>query len=145
MDIPKGKPPSRVEVRWSGGNRFDGGRPEKPSIRIDGSSETGPGPVDTLMCALAACTSEDVIGILEKRRTPVKALRVDAEGIRANAVPARVISATLTYHIDGEGIEAEQATRAVQLAVEKYCSVRNTLDPGIPVAWKVILNNRVIE
>lgn len=82
------------------------------------------------------------MGILEKRRTPVKALRVDAEGVRANAVPARVISATLTYHIDGEGIEAEQATRAVQLAVEKYCSVRNTLDAAMPIAMKVVLNGK---
>src|SRR5256885_14014169 len=111
MSNPTGKPPSRVEVKWAGGNRFDGGRPGRPTIRIDGSSETGPGPVDTLMCALAACTSEDVVGILEKRRTPVRALRVEAEGIRANAVPARVVSAALTYHIDGEGIETEQAER----------------------------------
>ena len=149
MSESKGKPPSRVEVKWAGGNRFDGGRPGRPSIRIDGSSETGPGPVDVLMCALAACTAEDVISILEKRRTPVKSLRVDEEGIRANTVPARVTAATLTYHIDGEGIDGEHASRAVHLAVEKYCSVRNSLDPNMPVAWKVVVNgesiNRVIE
>jgi putative redox protein len=134
------KPPSRVEVRWVGGNRFDAGRPGRPTIRIDGSAETGPGPVDTLMCALVACTSEDVLGILEKRRTPVKSLRVEAEGIRADAVPARVTSATLTYHIDGDGIEPDQAVRAAQLAVEKYCSVRDTLDKNLPIAIHVIVN-----
>ena len=134
------KPPSRTEVRWAGGNRFDGGRPGRPAIRVDGSSETGPGPVDTLMIALAACTSEDVIGILEKRRTPVTALRVESEGIRADAVPARVISMTLTYHIDGDGIEPEHAARAAELAVGKYCSVRDTLDKEMPITVNVIVN-----
>lgn len=145
MSHPKGKPPSRVEVKWAGGNRFDGGRPGRPAIRIDGSSETGPGPVDVLMCALAACTAEDVISILEKRRTPVTSLRIEAEGIRENSVPARITSATLTYHIDGEGIDGEHASRAVQLAVEKYCSVRSSLDPETPVVWKVVVNNRIID
>ncbi|HKS06538.1 MAG TPA: OsmC family protein [Gemmatimonadaceae bacterium] len=134
------KPPSRTEVRWVGGNRFDAGRPDRPKIRIDGSAETGPGPVDTLMCALAACTSEDVLSILEKRRTPAKALRVEAEGIRADAVPARVISASLTYHVDGDGIEPEQVVRAATLAVEKYCSVRDTLDKAMPIAVNVYVN-----
>jgi putative redox protein len=107
---------------------------------MDTSGVTGPGPVDTLLCALCTCTSEDILGILEKRRTPVKALRIEAEGVRANTVPARIASITLTYHIDGEGIDAEHATRAVQLAVEKYCSVRDTLDREMPIAMRIVLN-----
>lgn len=140
MTSSTGKPPSRVEARWVGGTLYDAGRPDRPAIRIDTSGKTGPGPIDTLLCALCTCTSEDILGILEKRRTPVKALRIEAEGIRANAAPARVTSVTLTYHIDGEGIEAEHATRAVQLAVEKYCSVRDTLDPNMPIAMRVVVN-----
>jgi putative redox protein len=107
---------------------------------MDTSGVTGPGPVETLLCSLCACTSEDVLGILEKRRTPATALRVEAEGIRADAVPARVTSIQLTYHIDGEGIDEEQATRAVQLAVEKYCSVRDTLDRAMPVTFRAVVN-----
>ncbi len=140
MTSPKGKPPSRVVTKWMGGTLYDAGRPEGPPIRIDTSGKTGPGPVATLLCALSTCTSEDILGILEKRRTPVRALRIEAEGIRAKAVPARITSVTLTYHIDGEGIEAGQATRAVELAVEKYCSVRDTLDPGMPITTRVVLN-----
>jgi putative redox protein len=94
-----------------------------------------------LLCALCACTSEDVIGILEKRRTPVTSLRVDAEGTRADAIPARVTAIQLTFHIDGAGIEPDQAERAVQLAVEKYCSVRDTLDRAMPIRWSVVVNN----
>ena len=137
---PVQKPPVHIVMQWAGENRFDAGRPGRPTIRIDGGSATGPGPIDTLLSALAACTSEDVLGILAKRKTPVGALRVEGTGVRANAIPARVVSIDLTYHIDGPGIEADQAQRAVQLAVEKYCSVRNTLDPAMPVTCHVVLN-----
>jgi putative redox protein len=134
------KPPSVIQARWAGGNRFDAGRPGRQTIRIDGSSETGPGPVDTLLCALCACTAEDVLSILEKRRTPATALTVDATGTRADAVPARVTAIDLTYRIDGEGVEEEHALRAVQLAVEKYCSVRETLDKAMPITFRVVIN-----
>ena len=30
--------------------------------------------------------------------------------------------------------------RAVELAVTKYCSVRDSIDPAIPVTWSVIVN-----
>lgn len=134
------KPPAHVVVRWAGGTRYDAGRPERPTIRLDTSGVTGPGPVDTLMCALGTCTAEDVLSILEKRRTPVSALSIDAVGVRADTVPARVVSIQLTYHVDGEGIEPEQAKRAAQLAVEKYCSVRSTFDANIPIEISVVVN-----
>jgi uncharacterized OsmC-like protein len=35
---------------------------------------------------------------------------------------------------------ARTVDRAVQLAVDKYCSVKMSLDPDIPVTWRVILN-----
>jgi putative redox protein len=127
-------------MNWAGGNRFDAGRPGRPHIRIDGNSETGPGPVDTLLCALCACTSEDVLSILAKRRTPATALKVDATGTRADAIPARITAIDLTYRIDGDGVEEEHALRAVQLAVEKYCSVRDTLDKAMPITYRVVIN-----
>jgi putative redox protein len=74
----------------------------------------------------------------------VSALRIEGEGIRADAVPARITSIRLTYHIDGEGIDPSQAKRAVELSVEKYCSVRNSLDPAMPIELVVILNGAPI-
>lgn len=134
------KPPSNVVVRWAGGTLYDAGKPDRPSVRLDTSGVTGPGPVDTLMCALCTCTAEDVLSILEKRRTPVSALRIEGKGIRADAVPARITSIELTYHIDGDGVEPDQAMRAAQLAVEKYCSVRSSLDAEIPIKISLVVN-----
>jgi putative redox protein len=130
---------NRVQLHWKGDRRFDAGRPDGPMVRIDASALTGPSPVDAMLIGLAACTSVDVVEILAKRRTPVASLRVDVEAPRADAVPKRVIGVLLTYHVAGTGIDRAQAERAIDLSVNKYCSVRNSLDPDMPVRWKLVL------
>lgn len=130
---------NRVRVTWDGDHRFDAGRPGGVTHRIDADTTTGPSPVDTLLNALGACTSVDVVEILAKRRTPVQSLSVDVEAARAKATPARVIGILLTFHIRGEGIDRLHAERAIDLAVNKYCSVRDSLDPSIPVRWALDL------
>ena len=137
---PAPKPPSRVKVTWAGGQRFDSGRPGGPTARIDGTGETGQGPVDTLIGALASCAAMDVVEILAKRRTPVKSLTIDVLGERVDGIPRRLRHAMLDFHITGEGIEREHAERAIDLAINKYCSVKDSLAKDIPVDWSLTLD-----
>lgn len=138
MDTPKLL--STVRLSWDGERRFDVGRPGGPTIRLDGNAETGPSPVDALVSALAACTAVDVVDILAKRRTPLAALAIDAVGMRATTTPKRVVAAELTYHLTGDGVDRSHAERAVELAITKYCSVRDSLDPALPIHYSVVLN-----
>ena len=140
---PGGKPPARVVVQWKGpGTMAFNGRKAKggPTITIDNTGKAEPGPVDTLLIALAACTTEDVLTILEKRRTPAAKLQIEVEGTRANAVPARLTHIHLRYIVDGEGIDRANTLRAIELAVTKYCSVRDSLDKSIEIDWSLVLN-----
>src|SRR5687767_15914282 len=85
---PVGKPPARVLVRWKGPGTmaFDGRKAKGgPTITVDNTGKAEPGPVDTLLIALAACTTEDVLTILEKRRTPATRLEIEVEGKRTSA------------------------------------------------------------
>lgn len=135
------KPPSRVNVTWAGEHRFDGMRASgSPSIRMDASGQTGPSMVDVLLCALAGCTCVDIVDIMAKRRTPVESLTVDVEGDRFAGVPGRVTKIHLVYRLAGAGIGREHAERAIELALTKYCSVRDTLDPNMPISWSLELN-----
>ena len=92
-----------------------------------------------LLGALASCVSVDVVDILAKRRTPVQSLKVEVVGERANATPARVTSVRLTFHISGAGVERVHAERAIELAITSYCSVRDSLDPNMPISWTLEL------
>ena len=131
--------PNRVHVRWQGGRRFDTGRPCGPVARIDADGVTGQGPVDALLSALAACVSVDVVDILAKRRTPVSTLGVEVVGTRVETIPRRLRHVLLRFRIAGAGIEREHAERAIDLSVTKYCSVRDSLDPKIPIEWELEL------
>lgn len=136
------RPPSKVSVNWVGEHRFDGKRQSgSPAIRMDASGQTGPSPVDTLLCALAGCTGVDVVDILAKRRTPVESLSIEVEGERFGGTPGRLTSIHIIYYITGAGIEKDHAERAIDLAVTKYCSVRDSLNPVIPVKWELHLNS----
>jgi len=131
--------PSRIHVIWVGGHRFDAGRPNGPTARIDGEGETGQSPPETLLTALATCVSYDVIDILAKQRTPIESLEIDVVGERVDTIPRRYKHVTLNFRIAGKGIEQAQALRAIELAANKYCSVRETLRPDLQVEWNVEL------
>jgi putative redox protein len=137
---PAGRPPSRVQVSWAGDRRFDAGRPGGPTLRLDGSGETGQSPVDGVLSALAACTGVDVVDILAKRRTPVESLEMAVTGQRWSGTPGRLTHVRLEYKIAGRGIERVHAERAIELAVTKYCSVRDSLSPEIGIEWTLELN-----
>jgi putative redox protein len=138
---PSTSPPNRIFVQWHGGRRFDFGRRGGSVVRVDGDAVTGPSPVDTLLGALATCASSDVVDILAKRRTPVATFEVEVEAQRANAVPRRLTHVLLKFRITGDGIEREQAERAIDLSINKYCSVRDSLDPNLPIEWTLALSD----
>ena len=129
--------PSRIHVEWVDGHRFDAGRPNGPTARIDGEGQTGQSPPETLLTALATCVSYDVIDILEKQRTPIESLDIDVVGQRVDTIPRRYKHITLNFRITGKGIEKDQALSAIELSATKYCSVRDSLRADISIDWTV--------
>jgi putative redox protein len=128
-----------VQIDWAGGLQFDGGRLDGPKVRIDGDTRTGPSPFDLLLAALAACAATDVVQIMEKQRTPLKALSVRVEAQRVAIIPRRLAAAVLHFTLEGAGITPEKAERAVELSVTKYCSVGSSLRTDAPVTWAIEL------
>ncbi len=128
-----------VEVNWLGGEAFEAGRTQGPSIRIDGNGQTAPSPFDVLLAAIATCAMVDVVAILEKQRTPAQALNVRVEAHRIDSTPRRLASAVLHFSITAPGTTIEKATRAIELSVTKYCSVRSSLIADATVTWTVQL------
>jgi putative redox protein len=128
-----------IEVHWVGGLSFEAGRPQGPHVRIDGDAQSAPSPFDVLLAAIATCASVDVVTILEKQRTPVRALEVRVEAHRLDSTPRRLASANLHFSVTAPGTTIEKATRAVELSITKYCSVRSSLIADAPVTWTVQL------
>ena len=132
--------PSRILVNWKSDRIFEAGREGRPAITLDGDGGAAPTPPDALLASLASCVSVDVVDILAKRRTPVEKYSVEILGERVDSIPRRFKHITMNISIVGAGIERGPAEHAIDLAVNKYCSVRDSLDPNIPIVWNLSLN-----
>lgn len=128
--------PERVLVTWEGGKRYRGGRDSAPPIVLDGDREAGPGAVDAVAIALAACSAQDVENILRKRRTPAESLEVEVRFARAPEPPRRILGMRLVYRVRTSSA-VHHVERAVALALEKYCSVSASLAPDVRVTTTV--------
>jgi len=134
------RPPNVILAVWAGDQQFDTHRPGGVSMRLDGRAVTGQSPPDALLSAVAACSGIDVVEILAKRRTPVEKLTIEVKGDRRNEHPRRFVKLLLTYDVQGAGIDRGHAERAVQLALERYCSVAATLAEDVVIETIVVLN-----
>src|SRR5262249_45784434 len=130
---------TRSEATWRGDRSFDAGPPGRTHL-IDGGAKRGPGPVETLLNAIATCSSLDAIDIIAKRRTPLERLPVKSGAHGRPDYPRRVMRLELEFTIDGAEIEPEHAERAIHLSFERYCSVACSLGSDIVAETRLTLN-----
>lgn len=109
-------------------------------VVLDGSPEIGGEgrgmrPMELMLSAIASCAAMDVVHILRKQREPLDALRVEIEGERADAVPARFAAIRIVFVVNA-AVDGHKLDRAVALSVEKYCSATASLDPAITVSFE---------
>ena len=109
---------------------------------IDGKSDIGGKnggfrPMELLAGSLAACASIDVLLILKKQKIEVLDYSIHIEAERVDGVPSPFKEITLGFEIDlGDENSTEniqKIERAIQLSVEKYCSVTASLDSKISI------------
>ena len=102
-------------------------------------------PMQTVLAALCGCSAVDVISILKKQRQPLADLQIKVDGERQKGVePALWEKVHLLFQITGD-VEPGKASRAVQLSMEKYCSVAETLRrAGATLTWEVMVNETVV-
>ncbi len=127
-----------IEVEWDGEMRYRGGPAGGPTHLVDGAREAAPSPVDSLLVALASCSAIDVVEILNKRRTPARAVRVVVDFSRAADTPRRLTQVRLRFHVDTDS-ERPHVERAIALSFEKYCSVAASFASDIPIQWELEL------
>jgi putative redox protein len=134
------KPTAEVAMRWTGtGIVFEGSGLGRPAIAVDGDGKTATSPVELLLLSAATCAASDVVLILQKQRVQLASLEVNVRGTRRETTPRRYTDIALEFRISGEGADEAKARRAVELSVEKYCSVMSSLAPDINISYDVTL------
>ena len=94
----------------------------------DGGHELAFRPMQLLLAAFGGCSAIDLIGILRKQREPLQDVKITVTGEREKGVvPSLYTEVHAHFRLFGD-INNEKAERAVQLSVDKYCSVAKTLE-----------------
>jgi len=132
-------PTAAVTIQWRENLVFEGGHPGRPAVTVDGDSKIATSPVELLLVAGATCTAADVVDILKKMRVELQALAVDVQGTRREDHPRRFTAIRFHFRVSGNGADETKVRRAVDLSLEKYCSVMNSLAPDIEVGYDVAL------
>ena len=96
----------------------------------------GPTPMEAVLMALCACTSVDVVSILEKKREPLISLTVSATAEQAAAPPRVFTKIRLTYLVGG-AVSQKAVERAVELSKNKYCSVSKMLEKSAQIDFTI--------
>jgi putative redox protein len=128
-----------IQLVWKGDFRFDGTARGGSITVIDGNSESGTAPVDLMLQSVGACAATDVVDILRKSRQEVQGMAVEVEATRREEPPRYVKRLEFRFRIKGP-VDQKKAERAVDLSLEKYCSVFHTfrMDIQLDVEVKII-------
>ena len=97
-----------------------------------GEHRAGPGPTESVLAALAACTSMDVGSILRKKRQPAATYQIAVTGERADAHPQVYTSIVVEHRVSGE-VELEALRRAIELSATTYCPVSAMLSHSVRI------------
>jgi putative redox protein len=116
------------------------------TARLDTSTETGgtdfgARPMQMVLMALGGCSGIDIISILKKQRITVENFSMTITGKREkDKVPSLWETVHVIFEFSGD-IDADKATRACALSIDKYCSVAETLRlSGTKLTWRVKVN-----
>lgn len=117
-------------------------------VHLDNKSEPNPqgaSPMELLLMGIAGCSSIDIVMILKKQQLEMTNLEMDVEGFRVDgAVPNIFKRIHLKIIIDGD-IPENKAIRAVDLSLEKYCSVAKMLEKSAEITSEIILNGSPVS
>jgi len=126
-------------MRWREALEFDAQGPGRPPVVVDGNSVVAASPVELLLVAAATCTASDVVLILQKQRVALRGLEVQVQGTRRTEQPRRFLALHFVFTLTGDGADEGKARRAIDLSLEKYCSVVASLASDIRITYDVAL------
>src|SRR5277367_587465 len=104
-------------VRWVGGEEFLAEMPSGHAVVFDADRQhnSAPGPMEMLLGALGACSSVDVVVILEKKRQKLSTLEIEISGERAPEPPTVWTKIEMFYRLSGQ-LEEKAARDAIELS-----------------------------
>jgi putative redox protein len=130
---------------------FEAKNEDGKTVHIDaaekiGGRNQGVRPTQMLLMALAGCSGIDIVNILKKQKQQIDDFNVDVEGEQEAIQDAAKVFTDIKIHFQLKGmIDPDKAKRAVELSMEKYCSVEKTLRlAGAKIGYRLTVNDTLL-
>ena len=130
-----------VTMRWLKELQFEGRGTgaDGPNILVDADTKVATSPVELLLLAAATCTASDIVIILQKQRVELESLDIEVTGTRRDEEPRRFTALAFHVRVSGTGADESKVRRALDLSIEKYCSVIASLAPDLPITYDLAI------
>ena len=131
---------ANAKVNWTSSRTFIGVDSSQHSVVMSSEKDgIGMKPSELLLVALGACSSYDVVSILEKRKKNLEKLEVEVTAEQEEEAPWTFRKIHLKYILKGAGLEGKDVEKAIELSEGKYCSVAATLKGKAEITWDYVL------
>jgi len=130
----------KVRIKWIDHMSFEAETGSGHTLVMDGPPEHGgrnlaARPMEMILVGMGGCSAFDVVQILKKARQPIEDCQIALEAERADAIPAVFTKIHMHFIIAGSGLNEKQVKRAVELSVDKYCSVAVMLRHSVDISY----------
>lgn len=133
----------KAEVKWVGDELFMGTSESGHTIILDANGGAlAPSPLENVLISLGACSSVDVVSILEKSRQDITGCMVEISAKRVDTVPRLFSDIHLHFVIEGNNVSEKYVERAVKLSADKYCSVALMLNKSVNISHDFEINSK---
>ena len=110
------------------------------AIQIDGAPSVGGEnkgfrPMQLLLAGLGACSTIDIISILKKQRQVLDDIRIVVDGEREPNVEPSLFQDIHVHFILTGNLDEDKVQKAVDLSMQKYCSVAKTLEKTATITY----------
>lgn len=123
----------RITIDQLEGTHMEAQNEQGGLIRMDGSTsigglEGGFSPMQLLLAGVGGCSAIDIIGILKKQKQNLQDLKVEIDGDRQKKGTYSEFKTIHIKYIFSGDLDERKVERAINLSLDKYCSVSKTLE-----------------
>ena len=115
------------------------------AVNIDGSPQigghnAGARPMELLLMGLGGCSAIDIIQILKKQRQQIDSFDIKIDAERAEGQVPSTFKTIHVHFILGGPLEEDKVRKAIDLSLEKYCSVAAVLNKTATITHSFEVN-----
>lgn len=136
----------KAQVKWVQNMQFVGQSGTGHAIVMDahpdyGGENTGMRPMELLLVGLGGCSGMDIVSILKKKKQDIRGLEINVKGQQPDSYPKRFTEIEIEFIVKGKNLSEEAVKRAVELSMNKYCSVKATLEHSAKIIYSYKIEN----